>query len=251
MAKKLIPVSIAGIEFDALLDETSSYSASVPSYPIESGFPVSDTIILDPLSLSMNLYLSNTPVTWLYRHGNDTTRVRKVCEQIEEMWFNKELVKVVTPDKIYTNMGITSLSIKKSQDNGYSRQISISLTKVEITEKKLVLIPSDLLKSGETMSNAGVAVTSNTSSKASSAGATRRSQRTETASSKKDEAKKQEGLTKLSEVRKASGSSYTFGAMNTNSLTVKSSANKLFGSAMGSNLNLSNKSKSSVGGGVR
>ena len=51
MAKRsLQPVSIWGIEFDALVDETKSLSATVPAYPVESGFPVSDTIILDPIS---------------------------------------------------------------------------------------------------------------------------------------------------------------------------------------------------------
>ena len=63
------PVSVAGIEFDALIDETKTLSASIPVYPVEEGFPVSDTIILDPLSVQMTLYISSTPVTWLYRHG--------------------------------------------------------------------------------------------------------------------------------------------------------------------------------------
>ena len=48
--KRLRPVTIAGIEFDALLDETKNLAATIPVYPVESGFPVSDTIILEPLS---------------------------------------------------------------------------------------------------------------------------------------------------------------------------------------------------------
>ena len=61
--KKLKPVSVAGIEFDALIDEQKALSATVPTYPVEEGFPVSDTIILDPLSIQLTLYISNTPVT--------------------------------------------------------------------------------------------------------------------------------------------------------------------------------------------
>lgn len=244
MSRAKEPVSIAGIEFDALIDEKRDYSATIPSYPIESGFPVSDTIILDPLSLSMTLYLSNTPVTWLYRHGSDVNRVEKICDRIEEMWLSKELVKVVTSDKIYTNMGITSLSIQKSSDYGYARQISISMTKVETTEKQTVLIPADILKSGESEAKAGTATTSNTSSKASSSGSTRRSQRTKASSSTKSvsqkasESQKEEAISKIdiAETRRLTGAGYTFGAMNTNRLVVNASAEKLFGSAKGTSL---------------
>ena len=252
MGKAKQPVTIAGIEFDALISETRDYTATIPSYPIESGFPVSDTIILDPLSLSLTLFLSNTPVTWLYRHGSDNNRVERICDRIEDMWFSKELVKVVTSDKIYTNMGITSLSIAKSSDYGYSRQITMNLTKVETTEKQTVLIPADILKSGETEANAGVATTSKTSSKASSSGATRRSQRSKVSSSSSGEKKNAYNDT-IKNLEKISGGSHSFAAANMNdidTLMVNIGAEKLFGNAKGTALISTNK-KSTSGGGVR
>lgn len=167
MAKKLKPVTIAGIEFDALIDEQKTLSATIPAYPVEKGFPVSDTIILDPLNISLTLYVSNTPVTWLYRHGTSKTRVNKVCEQIEDLWMDKKLVKIVTTDAIYKNMGITSITIKKSYEIGYAREISIQASKVRITEKKTVKIPAYILKSGETKAKAGTATTSKSSKKSS------------------------------------------------------------------------------------
>ena len=48
----LKPVSVAGIEFDALIEEQKALSATIPVYPVEDGFPVSDTIILEPVSVS-------------------------------------------------------------------------------------------------------------------------------------------------------------------------------------------------------
>ena len=112
MARKgLKPVSLAGIEFDALIDEQKTMSATIPAYPVEDGFPISDTIILDPIKVQMTLYVSNTPVTWLYRHGSSNDRVNRICDQIENLWLDKELVKVVTTDTIYKDMGITSITI--------------------------------------------------------------------------------------------------------------------------------------------
>ena len=165
--KKLQPVSIWGIEFDALIDESKTLSATIPAYPVEGGFPVSDTIILDPISIKMTLYISNTPVTWLYRHGTSTDRVNKICDLLEQKWLQKQLAKIVTTDAIYKDMGITSIVIKKSKEIGYAREVTLSAQKVLITRRKTVSIPSYALKSGETKANAGTASTSPTSGKSS------------------------------------------------------------------------------------
>lgn len=164
MGTRLRPVSVAGIEFDALIDETKTFSASVPVYPVEEGFPVSDSIILDPLSVQMTLYVSNTPVTWLYRHGSSNSRVRQICDMIENLWLSKQLVKIVTADAIYTNMGLTSISIKKSKEIGYAREISLTAQKVRVTALKTAEIPAYILKAGETQANVGRASTSVVSS---------------------------------------------------------------------------------------
>lgn len=157
---KLKPVAIAGIEFDALIEQQKTMSASIPVYPVEEGFPVSDTITLDPLTLQMTLFVTNTPVTWLKRHGHSQKRVRQICKKLEDLWLKRKLVKIVTPDAIYKDMGITSISIKKSADLGYSREVSITAQKVRKTKKKTVKIPKYALKSGETKAKAGAAQTS-------------------------------------------------------------------------------------------
>ena len=169
MTRNLIPVSVAGIEFDALVEETKTLSATVPVYPVEEGFPVSDTIVLDPLTISMTLYVSNTPVTWLYRHGSSVSRVRELCDRMEALWLEKSPVKIVTPDAIYTDMGLTSLSIKKSRDIGCAREITLTAQKIRTTARKTVEIPSYLLKSGTSGASAGTAATSKDSARTSTA----------------------------------------------------------------------------------
>ena len=165
--KKLKPVSIAGIEFDALIDSQTTMNSTVPAYAVESGFPVSDTIILEPMTIQMTLYVSNTPVTWLYRHGNSSDRVKKICNKVRDLWKNKKLVKIVTMDAIYTNMALTEVTISKSKDIGYAREISVTAQKVTKTTRKTVKVPNYSLKSGKTKSNAGSSATSSTSSKSS------------------------------------------------------------------------------------
>lgn len=47
--RNIQPVSVAGIEFAAIINETQTYTADIPSYPVETGFSVSDNIALPAL----------------------------------------------------------------------------------------------------------------------------------------------------------------------------------------------------------
>ena len=120
MGKATQPVSINGLEFDALIDESRTLEATVPEYSVESGFSVSDSVILNPEKLSMTLFVTNTPVTWYRRHGASPTRVDNVVKQLEELYFAKEPVTIVTSDATYTSMAIESITISKSLEIGYA-----------------------------------------------------------------------------------------------------------------------------------
>lgn len=164
MGKATQPVSINGLEFDALIDESRTLEATVPEYSVESGFSVSDSVILNPEKLSMTLFVTNTPVTWYRRHGASPTRVDNVVKQLEELYFAKEPVTIVTSDATYTSMAIESITISKSLEIGYARQIPISFKKIRVTAAKTTTIPDSYGKSGATAASAGTASTSTGSS---------------------------------------------------------------------------------------
>lgn len=84
MAKATQPVSINGLEFDALISESRTLEATVPEYSVETGFSVSDSIILSPEKMEMTLFVTNTPVTWYQRHGASQNRMDSVVKQLEE-----------------------------------------------------------------------------------------------------------------------------------------------------------------------
>lgn len=168
MSKAKQPVSINGIEFDALIDENRTLEATVPEYSVESGFSVSDAIILSPEKLDMTLYVTNTPVTWYSRHGGDKNRVDSVVKQLEELYYAGEPVTIVTSDATYTDMAIESLTFSKSADVGYAREIPISFKKIRVTSAKTATIPDSYGKSGSTGASAGTASTSSGSSGSSS-----------------------------------------------------------------------------------
>lgn len=164
MAKAKQPVSINGIEFDALIDETRTLEAAVPEYAVEKGYMVSDSIILNPEKLAMTLFVTNTPVTWRTRHGINPGRVEEVVKKLEELYFAREPVKIVTSDAVYSNMAIESLTISKTFEIGYAREIPIAFKKIEVTKIATTTIPDSYGKSGATGASGGTANTSSGSS---------------------------------------------------------------------------------------
>jgi len=167
MALAKQPVSIDGIEFDALIEESKTYEADVPSYPVEEGFEISDTIILKPLSLSMTLFLTNTPVTWKVFHGASPSRVQDILKQLEALYFQKKPVTVVTSERTYSNMAILRFELSKTKENGTSREIPIEFQEIRVTESRTTTIPDEYGKSGATGTNAGTANTTSVGSPAS------------------------------------------------------------------------------------
>ena len=162
MARAKQPVSVNGIEFDALMSEDRGHEATVPEYPVETGFVVSDAIILGADTLNMVLFATDTPVTWRGHAGQG--HADQVCQQLEELYYTAEPVTVVTTDKVHTNMAIESIGIKKSTEIGYAKEVQIAFRKIRTTSAKTTTIPESYGKSGATAASAGTANTSTSGS---------------------------------------------------------------------------------------
>ena len=152
------PASLDGIQFDALLSQDEQYSAQVPDYPVESGYNVHDSVLPEALTIKTTLYLSNTPVTWKSRIGLSSTRVQDVEERLREIFWNREPVTYRTSDKRWSNMCITSLTISKTEEDGYARKIPIELKQVEITATKTT-VPESYARGGKSEASGGTAST--------------------------------------------------------------------------------------------
>lgn len=158
MARAKQPVSVNGITFDALISSEHGLEASVPEYPVETGFVVSDAVILGSEKLNLVLFVTDTPVTWRNQAGMGHAEM--VCQQVESLYYTAEPVTVVTSDRVYTSMAITSIGISKSTEIGYAREIQASFQKIRVTAARTTTIPDSYGKSGATAKAAGTANTS-------------------------------------------------------------------------------------------
>ncbi|GHU37495.1 hypothetical protein FACS1894105_09710 [Clostridia bacterium] len=93
MPKVKRPVSINGLEFDALVDYSVERPNSVPSYPVESGFSVSDTIIHNPMTLSMTLFITDAAVNWREKGHGGAGWTSTAVKKLEELYFSSVPVK--------------------------------------------------------------------------------------------------------------------------------------------------------------
>lgn len=171
MARAKQPVSINGLEFDALINEDKTLEATVPEYSVEEGFTIADSIILSPEKLSMVLFVTDTPVTWANRHGAYVGRTEMVVQELEEIYFSKLPVTIITTDATYVNMAIESIGLSKNLDLGTSREIPILFKKINVTRSETTTIPDSYGKSGATKAAVGTASTSSASSGTSASSA--------------------------------------------------------------------------------
>ena len=164
MARAKRPVSIDGMEFDALISEEHTLEATVPEYAVEDGYSVSDTIILGQDTISMVLFLTDMPVTWESTHGVGTGRVDDIIKKLQEKYYERTTVTIVTTDNTYTDMAIESITISKTAEVGYAKEIPLSFRKIRKTTTAVTSIPASYGKSGATGANAGTASKSGGSS---------------------------------------------------------------------------------------
>ncbi len=155
MAKVYLPSSLGGVEFDAVISRDRNYSAEVPTYPVESGYSVSDAVLRSPLALNVTAFISNNPVTWNRRLGGSQNRVTKVIKQLEDLYFAGKPVTFRSGNKYYSNMAITSLTIPETADKQNAVEIQISLQQIEITKAKTTTIPASYGMSGTTGDSGG------------------------------------------------------------------------------------------------
>lgn len=155
----IVATVVAGIEFDALIEDSEEYSATTPNYPVDSGYSVTDNIAMDPIKLKLTLYVTATPVTFLSSHGSGRQRVESICDRLIAVFEKRELVNVTTPRKSYSNMAISSISIRTTAQAGYAREIPIEFTQVTVTSAKTVTVPEEYARSGTSMEASGNATT--------------------------------------------------------------------------------------------
>jgi hypothetical protein len=154
------PGKIDVLELDATLRETEDYQNEVTEFPVESGFTITDHVIHKPERLSIEGFVTNTPIPnsivsaplLITGQGN---RVKYALETLLELaGFDSSGVNgteakafIPTPHiisvemglRIYNDMIIESLSVPRDKDTGETLRFTIQL-------KRVIIVKTDFVK---------------------------------------------------------------------------------------------------------
>lgn len=143
--------SIGLVTLDASVQETHGKSAKVTEHPVEDGSTISDHIISQPDTISINGIVSNHPLVYLASFNapsplqNDlapaSERAELAFAELERVMTAGELVDVVTTFKEYESMAIESIEVTRDAARGNSMDATIRLRQVITATIETVAVP--------------------------------------------------------------------------------------------------------------
>lgn len=132
--------NIAGIQFDAIMEDTFEASVEVTGFTIESGVRAADHRVIQPLQWSLIVAVSNNPLTIFPTQfvgalgsggtsatvaglaagilsSSPETRTSEVLDQLLTLMVNGEPFSVDIGERILQNMTITNIRRTKTPEN--------------------------------------------------------------------------------------------------------------------------------------
>lgn len=160
---KKVPVSlftrdeafgVDSIAFDLLVDESHTLEFEASDHPIEDGSVITDHVTQKLRTCTVTGMFSNTPnVSSIEADENDwekyrdsevvydgqetqTNRSRDLFEKLDELACERRPVRLVTAMRVYPEMIITSLPVKRDSKDGESVKFTITLREFKTAQLK-------------------------------------------------------------------------------------------------------------------
>lgn len=145
-------VKISDYFVDAFLSEDHTYETDVSEYPIESGSAAVDHIRLKPITVSVELLVSDSPIGTsfqLRKHtftATDNGFANKILPSGEALDFllalreAREPITIITSIKTYPNMVMTSLSVPRDGDTGHALKATARFQQIIVIKNKRTLV---------------------------------------------------------------------------------------------------------------
>ena len=147
---------ITEIPLDVRPSETHHFSTRITEYPVEEGAKITDHVHIDPYTLDLEGFVSNTPVTSIpaslpYLKGDMRVgrqageRAKNAYDVLVTVFRARTPLTVVTRMQTFEDMVIQKLDIPFSADRGTSLWFSMSLKKITTVETLAAALPPDVV----------------------------------------------------------------------------------------------------------
>lgn len=154
------------LECDVVLNYTTQFDSDVTDFPVEDGFSISDHCIRKPMTLTLDVLFTPTPVTWFNAFmGGSRHTLNRVMNAIMDIYQKGEPVTIKLANGIYTDMVMTSAPMPRRSDDGYCYKATLQFKHVRRVTQRTEDIPEDGCnadaqgKAGETGKDGGMAAT--------------------------------------------------------------------------------------------
>jgi hypothetical protein len=154
--------TLAGIELDAVVNETYENVVTASRFPIEKGSDITDNSILEPRKISIEAVVSDNPlglaafgeivdnVTDLFGSATETnlTRSQAAYRELVRIEQLREPITIQTKLETYNNMLITNISTNQDVDSSAIVRLFIEAQELIITESQIVELTEEQLQVG-------------------------------------------------------------------------------------------------------
>lgn len=132
------PPEIGLVRLDLAASESHQFESSVTRYPVEDGSPMTDHIQNQPDVLSMEGFVTDSPLQTLVESG--ARNGQTAFEALEQIHRSREPVRVFTSLKEYEDMALTSLVVPKTRTTGEALRFTASFLKIRKVSSEFVQV---------------------------------------------------------------------------------------------------------------
>lgn len=144
--------NMKALEIDALLSEVPTYSKNVTQFAVEDGKPVSDGIKKQPITLSLECFVSNSPIRSLIDTAASIAdgllgggqRNQEIYNQLLALYEYDDVVTVYTRYKTFENMAISQISPARKPEDGDALIFTMELQEVRKAVSATAEVPAGM-----------------------------------------------------------------------------------------------------------
>lgn len=153
---------LAALTVDTVDSEAHDWTNDVSQYAVEGLTDISDNIKQKPDELSVTCFVSNAPITGLIdevvhfadRFLNGRNRTQQAFNQLKALRDLRVPVSVATRYRVYTNVAITGVTIRRTPDLGDALVFDVRFKQINIVSTQTTAIPKGLGAAGKQVDNA-------------------------------------------------------------------------------------------------
>ena len=142
-ARIIDPLVMELWSFDATLNESADDEWDVTQFPVETGLDITDHIQAKPCKMTLEGILTDTPLDDPL--SMPVGRSKRAYEALVALARRKQSLVVVCGFRLFQNMVITAISLKRAPGDGDSLSPSVTLQEVRYVTSMSVPIPPEIL----------------------------------------------------------------------------------------------------------